>query len=169
MNREPFDPRLPALIAAKLGDPYDLAAYCGMSASVFDRVKTTPAFAAALVQAEKELQEGGYSPEYAELTMLQEAQPSLIEKVLAAFHNPRTTIDQRLKIMEQVDRMINARRARLNPKSATPNGGPGFSITINIPQPDGHTHSVTLQGSPDLPQSMGINDDLEADYEYVTT
>lgn len=164
MNREPFDPRLPSLIAAKLGDPYDLAAHCGMNASAYDKIKSTKAFKSALAQAEKELEDSGYSPEYAEMVLLQEAQPSIIEKVLHAFHNPRTTIEQRLKIMEQVDKMLSSRRNRLNPKSTTPSGGPGFSITINIPQPDGHTQSVTLQGRP---EALGINDDLETDYEYI--
>lgn len=158
MDTVPFDPRLPSLIAAELGDPYDLAAYCGMHASDYDRIKDSLPFRTALAQAEKELSENGYSPEYAELLQLQEAQPSLIATMLQAYHNSRTTLDQRLKIVEQVDKMIARRRDRLNPKGAGLNtGGPKFAININLPG----------GGSIQLQSVGGDPSDLETDYEEI--
>lgn len=130
----PFDPRLVTLIAAGMGDPFDLAAEFGVPASEFAKLQETPAFRAALDTARQELEEQGYTPEYAELVLLQEALPGMAKDLIGRYHHASTTTDQRLKIYETLNRMVVERRNRLAPKQQAQPAGSGFSIVINIPQ-----------------------------------
>lgn len=155
-KHQPFDPRLPSLIAAGLGTPKDLAAQLGISASEFERIEVMPSFQQALASATKELEEHGFTPEVAELQLLQEAHPTMLRDVLAHFHNQRCTIEQKLKILEATERMLDRRRQRLSPKGGD-DSGPKFAINITLPGV-GDIKLESIGGDPE---------DLFAEYEEV--
>ncbi len=164
-----FDPKLPALIAAGLGRPVDLAAECGMNQEEWEAVRHTPAFKTALHVAERELEEHGFTPEVSELQALQAAFHGMLRKMVKDFHMYDTPISERVKLFEKLDRMIQSRRSRLDPKGADLNQGPKFELTINIPGAgDMKVVGAATQHRPDipgqtLPLGAGINADLMVD------
>lgn len=145
---QPFDPKLVSLIAAEVADPFDLAAEFGIPASAFRRLRETPAFKAALEHARKELEETGFSAEYAEMLILQEALPRMQRELITKFHQANTSLDQKIKLYEMAEKSLLARRARLSPKQTGATAGPGFSITINVPQVgEQPARSITIEGA----------------------
>ena len=159
VDAPPFDPRLVSLIAAGVADPFDIAVDFGLSASEFRKLQTTPAFVQALEHARKELEETGYSAEYAELLMLQESQPRMVKDLVSRFHLASTTFEQKLKLLELTDKMLASRRSRLSPKTTTnptdslpmiqivlPGSGQAVTVSagaIGVQHP--HTIDVTVQ------------------------
>lgn len=166
-----FDPKLPALIAAGLGRPVDLAAECGMDREEWEQVRQTPAFKTALHAAERELEEHGFTPEVSELQALQASFHSMLRTMVRDFHMANTPITDRVRIFEKLDRMMQSRRSRIDPKGADLNQGPKFELTISIP--GGTDMKVVAHGNqqrPDIPGQLlpvgsGINDDLIVDLE----
>lgn len=168
-----FDPKLPALIAAGLGRPVDLAAECGMDREEWEEVRQTPAFKTALHAAERELEEHGFTPEVSELQALQASFHSMLRKLVRDFHMFDTPVADRVKIFEKLDRMMQSRRSRIDPKGADLNQGPKFELTISIPGgtdmkvvAEGTQHRPNVPGQT-LPVGGGINDDLMVDYDEI--
>lgn len=150
LDAPPFDPQMVSLIAAELGDPFDIAAEFGIAASQFAKLRETPAYQAALTRAKQELEESGYSAEYAELLTLQEALPGMVKDIVARFHAANTTTDQKIKIFELTNKVLAERRARLAPKKSDTPAGPGFSISIvfdNNAAPGPARAAVTIEGT----------------------
>lgn len=157
-TQTPFDPRLVSLIAAEVADPFDLAAEFGLAASEFRELRETPAFRAALEHARRELEETGFSAEYAEMLILQEAFPVMLREVISRFHRTDVTVEQKLKIVDQVEKSLLARRGRLSPRKAHDLGAtlpmiqiilPGSGQTLSVSASDRQTIDVTPTATSD--------------------
>lgn len=149
LDTAPFDPRMVTVLAAEVGDPTDIAASFGVPASEFAVLQESSAFKVALERARTELREQGYSPEYAEMVLLQEALPGMVKDLICKYHAPNTTIEQRLKIVEFAERTLAERRKHIGPKREREDAGTAFSVTIVLPelqglgyQADGNTITV---------------------------
>lgn len=139
MNRDlaPIDyypPQMLVALAAKLDDPYTVAATYGYPASEYDRIKDTPAFKAALAKAEESLQGSGLDIDTAGYSLLQEMSQSIAQNLYTTYHHHATPVETKVKIAATLFAREAQLRERVKPKAQNQQGNGGFQIIFNIPQ-----------------------------------
>lgn len=128
-----YPPEMLVALAANLAPELDVAARYGYSASEFRKLRETAPFQAALKQAKDMVQEHGYDADMVDYTTIQTMTGKVTAQLFEMFYMRNISADTKVKIAQALYQREERMRGRVKSEKANPNGGGGFSITINIP------------------------------------